>query len=1174
MIRVALNHKSIYRYDRPTELGPQVVRLRPAPHCRTPIPSYSMRVEPAKHFINWQLDPHSNYQARLVFSAATKVFSVEVDLVAEMTVINPFDFFTEPTAEHFPFQYDPVLLKDLQPYLTPAPVESKLRSFVESIDTSGEPRTILFLVALNQRLQNDISYVIRLEPGVQSAEETLALGSGSCRDSAWLLVQVLRNLGLAARFVSGYLIQLTADQKPLEGPAGPAKDFTDLHAWTEVFLPGSGWIGLDPTSGLLAGEGHIPLASTPEPVSAAPITGSTGLCEVEFSHELTVTRIQDDPRASKPYTDEQWQSILRVGNEVDSRLEKGDVRLTMGGEPTFVSAADPGGEQWTTGANGADKLRLAYELIERLQDRFAPGGLVHNAQGKWYPGEQLPRWALTCLWRLDGEPLWHKAELLADPKKDYGHTIADAIRFSKALARRLQVDEERVSEAYEDALYYLWKENRLAVNSQLSTENLKQEDERVRLTRLLSRGLGNPVGTILPLKSKWWKEKPKWVSGKWPFRADQLNLLPGDSPMGLRLPLDSLPAPTGDALQSFEVTPFQTAADLPPHGLANEQYSQSLATSAAQVDVPLYQQPVLQHAGGGSDAASHTDGLTGEYAGDPPHRNGQLESDATPDDSTHDSATDAELTDAESTDAESTDAELTDAESTADKLGETIRTAMCFEPRDGRLHVFMPPVDRVEDYLSLLTAVEETAAELGLPVVVEGYLPPPDYRLQFIKVTPDPGVIEVNVHPTCNWAELVRITTGLYEDAEQLRLASSKFELNGEHTGTGGGNHIVLGGSTPANSPFLRRPDLLRSVISYWHNHPSLSYLFSGKFVGPTSQAPRVDEGRRDGTYELGIAMEQIPDSGECPPWLVDRIFRHLLVDLTGNTHRSEFCIDKLYSPDSSTGRLGLLEFRAFEMPPHYQMAVAQQLLIRGLISRFWEHPYKAKLADWNTSIHDRWALPHFLAQDFAEVIEETQNCGIPLDHDWFVSHFDFRFPMIGETEQRGIYLQLRSAMEPWYTLGEEPAGGATARYVDSSVERLQVKVQGLVDQRHVVSCNGRRVPLHPTGVEGEFVAGVRFRAWQPPSCLHPTIPVDEPLLFDILDTWMERSIGGCEYHVGHPGGLNPDDFPINFYEAECRRAARFSRIGHTGGSIDIPQREENPSFPLTLDLRRNRFSR
>lgn len=1141
-IRVALNHKTTYYYDRRIGLGPQVIRLRPAVHSRTPIESYSLKVQPEGHYLNWQQDAFGNYLARCVFNEQVESLSVEVDLVANLSSINPFDFFLEPDAEEFPFEYPTEELEDLKPYRALREHGPAFDSLLATVDRTPR-KTIDFLVEINQRLEHDIDYLVRFEPGVQTPEQTLQLGSGSCRDSAWLLTQALRHLGFASRFVSGYLIQLVADQKPLEGPEGPDADFTDLHAWTEVYLPGAGWVGLDPTSGLLAGEGHIPLACTPHPVSAAPITGSLGECEVTFDFAMSVERIHEDPRVTKPYTDEQWQRIEALGHEVDSRLHQGDVRLTMGGEPTFVSIDDMDGDEWQTEAVGARKEKLADKLMLKLRDRFGPSGLMHNGQGKWYPGESLPRWAMHCYWRKDRQPIWQNHDLFASHNVDYGHTVEHAEQFAHALAERLEVNPDHASQAFEDSMYYTWRERRLPANVDVHDSKLEEAEERERIARVFEQGITSPVGVVLPLQFRWWEPTPCWQSGRWVVRSDELLLIPGDSPMGYRLPLHSLlhEQDPGYPVGFYEADPMSPLAELPTHERLRSR-------------TPWY--------GGGAAVVREAHRETGsarqvhQFVGASGNGNGF-------DSGASDGSSDWNAT--------SGDGPLLKADTQYDDPADVVRTAICIEPREGRLHVFMPPIDRLEVYLDLVASIEETCEQLQTPVVMEGYLPPHDPRLQHIKVTPDPGVIEVNVHPANDWSELVDITTGVYEDSRQCRLGTEKFDLDGSHTGTGGGNHVVLGGVTPADSPWLRRPDLLKSFVGYWHNHPSLSYLFSGKFIGPTSQAPRVDETRSDSIYELNIAFEQVKAGREVPPWLVDRVFRHLLVDGSGNTHRSEFCIDKLFSPDSTTGRLGLVEFRAFEMPPHARMSLTQQLLIRALVARFWENPYEDELVSWNTSIHDRWMLPHFIWQDFEDVIDETRRAGFPIENEWFDAHYEFRYPRIGTFSQRGLHVELRRAMEPWYVLGEEPGGGYTARYVDSSVERVQVKVQGMTDLRYELSCNGRRVPLHPTGVEGEFVAGVRFRAWQPPSCLHPTIGVDSPLVFDLYDAWLGRSIGGCQYHVGHPGGLNPTSFPVNALEAESRRATRFFGFGHSPGPGRIVEEMPSREFPLTLDLRRGK---
>ena len=1095
-IRVALHHKTSYQFDRLVNLSAHEVRLRPAAHSRTPILSYSLTVNPENHFINWQQDPYGNYIARFVFPEMVQSLDFTVDLVADMTVINPFDFFVEKYAEFYPFQYTELQQVELSAYLKAEPVGEMLAKWIADAKVAiAQPELGIanFLVAVNQRLQQDIGYLVRMEPGVQTPEETLTKRTGSCRDSAWLLVQIMRNMGLAARFVSGYLIQLTADIKALDGPSGTTVDFTDLHAWTEVYIPGAGWIGMDPTSGLLAGEGHIPLACTAVPSSAAPVTGLTDICEVTFEHEMTITRIHEDPRVTKPYTEADWLKIDKLGNKVDADLKKQDVRLTQGGEPTFVSIDDMEGAEWNTLAHGDKKRELAGKLAVKLKEHFAKGGMLHYGQGKWYPGEPLPRWAINMFWRKDGKPMWRDSSLFSDETVADQYTIQEATAFANKLVQVLNFPNACLIPAYEDVLAQVQLEQKLPENIDPVQANLKDSEERRRLARLLETGLGEVVGYVMPIKPVETKKaninklETTWLTSKWPLKREQLYLLTGDSPMGLRLPLASLPWVLPEDMEpEFPIDPFAEQAAL-------------IDEAKPSVSVKHKTPKPLPR--------------------------------------------------------------------------EVIHTALCVQVRNGRLHVFMPPVTRLEDYLALLTAIEDTASALQLKLVLEGYTPPRDARIQLLSVTPDPGVIEVNIHPASSWKDLVNNVTLLYEEARLSRLGTEKFMLDGRHTGTGGGNHVTLGGATAAESPMLRRPDVLKSLITYWQNHPALSYLFSGTFIGPTSQAPRVDEARDDNLYELAIAFQQmdkaLPETEESNrPWLVDRLLRNLLVDLTGNTHRSEFSIDKLYSPDSPTGRLGLVEFRAFEMPPHARMSLLQSLLLRALVARFWQSPYEGKLIHWGTELHDRWMLPHFVAQDIADVVADLRAYGYKFEKHWFDPFVEFRFPRYGTVAYHGVELELRQAIEPWNVLGEEVSGGGTARYVDSSVERMQLRVRGLTNGRHIVTCNGRPLPLQATGVAGEYVAGVRYRAWAPWSGLHPTIGVQAPLVFDLVDSWSSKSIGGCTYHVSHPGGRNYNTFPINANEAEARRFARFWGHGHTPGKVDIAEENRNPRFPFTLDLR------
>ncbi len=1106
-IKVALEHRTSYTFDRLVGVYPHVVRLRPAPHCRTPIEAFSLRVEPAEHFINWQQDALGNFLARLVFPNPTRQLTITVGLIADLKVINPFDFFIEDWAETWPsggMTYPKELADDLRPYLRPVDEHGEgsgpgelVRGWVGNFSVPDGTRTIDMLVALNRAVNADVAYSVRMEPGVQTPDYTLRTGVGSCRDSAWLLVSILRQLGLAARFVSGYLVQLASDVEALDGPSGPAADFTDLHAWTEVYIPGAGWIGLDPTSGLFAGEGHIPLAATPHPAGAAPISGGTEPCESVLEYSNTVTRIHEDPRVTLPYTDEAWRAICEVGRRVDERLAAADVRLTVGGEPTFVSVDDHVSEEWTTAADGPHKRQRASDLAARLKAAWAPRGLIQRGQGKWYPGEPLPRWQIALYWRTDGHPVWHDETLLADPWcSEPRHPVDREAAYGvlSGVAEGFGLPLSQVRPAYEDPLYRLAAEVRMPRGMPVDPrDDLGPETSadspgaRAALLARLDESTATPAAFVLPLHRR--DDDLGWASADWRLRRGRIVLLHGDSPAGLRLPLDSIswkpPRP------SFEVDPLTVGGELP--------------------------------------------------------------------------------------DAAASGAVVADAETAPP-------TAMVAEVRDGLLYIFMPPTGALDHFLDLIARVEIAAAKTDCPVVIEGYGPPPDPRLKSTTITADPGVIEVNVAPSASFDEQRRLLETLYGQARLARLSTESFDVDGTHGGTGGGNHITLGGVTPADSPLLRRPDLLVSLLTYWQRHPSLSYLFAGRFVGTTSQAPRVDEGRAEALYELEIAFAEIarlasPAGDARPrPWVTDRALRHLLTDITGNTHRAEFCIDKLYSPDGPRGRLGLLELRGFEMPPHLHMAMVQSLLVRSLVAWFADEPLRAPLIRHGANLHGRYLLPHFLIHDIADVAADLRAHGIAFETSWLDPFTEFRFPRIGTAVFDGVEVELRNAIEPWNTLGEEATATGTARYVDSSVERIQVRVIGADRRRYVVTCNGYPVPLLATDNPDIHVGGVRFKAWQPPSALHPTISTDVPLRFELVDLTSGMSRGGCTYHVSHPGGRAYDEPPVNAVEAEARRARRFEATGFTPGKLDLAALREKQAristdigAPGILDLRRVR---
>jgi uncharacterized protein (DUF2126 family)/transglutaminase-like putative cysteine protease len=1035
---------------------------------------YALQVPP-EAAVRWQQDPVGNHVAQLSFRKGTRLpaLVVTVELAVDIRPVNPFDFFVDDRCEVVPFAYPSELARDLVPFLDRSDPElaggPRFEALLASLPAGGP--SVDFVVEVNRRVNQALRYVIREEPGIWTPEETLDNGRGSCRDQAVLLISLLRARGLAARFTSGYLVQLADEGMLPDEPRGVTRDVCDLHAWAEVFLPGGGWIGLDPTSGLLCGEGHIPLASVARPALGAPLEGTSDVPASEVSFSMKVGRLGHEVRPTAPFPEEAWEALLAGADRADAALAEAGLSLTSGGEPTFNAREEAEAPEWNGEALGPRKWAAGLRLAAELRRRLAPGAATLLRPGKWYPGESLPRWALELVGRADGAPVWEDL-----PGAVRADGIGDAHRLAAALAARLGLPASAPAPAHEDPWRLVQEEARLPVDVDPLQARLTDPEERRRLARLLGGDPGQPVAYVLPLA----RTGRGWATERWRLRRGHLFLVPGDSPAGLRLPLASLGPPPEEEEAGEAPLPA------PDPRRAGEEAAR-----------------VARRRRAGSRAA-------------------------------------------------------------------TIRTALCVEPRDGTLLVFLPPLERAEDFLALLAAVDGARRELGLEVQLEGYPPPASPGLLRLAVTPDPGVLEVNLPPQATGRGHAALLGTVFEAALHAGLHSEKYLLDGRLSGSGGGHHLTVGGPTPLESPLVTRPDLLASLITFAQHHPSLSFLFTGLFVGPTSQAPRVDEARLDTLSELEIALAEAFRARDPAPWLGDLLFRHLLTDLTGNTHRAEISIDKLFDPRTPHGRQGVVELRAFEMPPHPRLATAQALLVRSLVAALARAPYRRPLLRWGAELHDRFLLPYWLWQDFREVLAFLEERGTGLPAEPYRAFVELRCPVAGRLEAGGAVLEVRNALEPWNVLGEEPAGGGTARYVDSSVERLEVRVEGIVPERHRVAVNGLQLPMRPTGTAGEQVGGVRFRAWAPPHALHAHLGIHHPLRLELVDAWARRSVGAGTYHVWHPEGqafLTP---PLTRFEASARRAQRFTRDGGTPWPVDPRPVEPHPDTPFTLDLRRH----
>lgn len=1083
-MRVLIQHRSRYVYPQPALLGPQVIRLRPSDHTRARIESYALAIGP-EHRMHWQRDPHGNHVARATFKAgqATSQLELLVELGVDIQPVNPFDFFVDDRVKTVPFSYPERLDGELAPYLDigdPAyRLGRKATELLQTLPWSGD--TIGLLVAMNAAVARHISYVIRDEPGVWTPEETLVQGRGSCRDSAVLLVALMRARGIAARFVSGYLVQLADEGMIPDEPRGVGRDVVDLHAWAEAYLPGAGWIGFDATSGLLTGEGHIPLAATATPAHAAPLDGTSSVAASEVQFETSIARLGHEARPTAPYTDEVWTELAAAGDRADQVIEAAGLEVWIGGEPTFTARERVERDEWQTGALGDDKWRRGRRLAELLRDQLAGGGAILHRMGKHYPGESKPRWALDVIARRDGAAVWPARELPDDGTTGAAHHVAEELAAALGVAPALHP-------AYEDPWEVIRDEAQLPVGIDPKTAGLDDPEERRRLAAVMDRGVGQVVGWVLPLG----RLDGAWVTEPWQLRREHLFLVPGDSPLGLRLPLGSL-------IGGAPPVTWADALDLPDPRRDDHPVDQARAGETAAR--PARSAP--------NDAA--------------PGRHG-------------------------------------------------LRTAIAIEPRDGQLWVFLPPLARFEDFCALLAALDAARVATGHQLHLEGYAPPPSPQLLRFAVTPDPGVLEVNLPPATTSREVAALHQAVFDAALAAGLTAERYLLDGRAAGSGGGNHITIGASSPARSPWLRRPDLLASLITFTQHHPSLSYLFSGLFVGPTSQAPRIDEARHDALYELELALPPLFEAarGAVPPaWQVDALLRNLLVDVAGSTHRAEISIDKLFDPGTPYGRQGLVELRAFEMPPHPRMLAAQAIVVRALIAAFAGEPYRHALVRWGSALHDRFLLPYFLWRDFEDVLGYLAARGVALPAEAYRPFVELRCPLVGTLDVEGGRLEVRNAIEPWHVLGEQATQTGTARYVDSSIERLELRAIGIDPERYAIAVNHAIAPLREGAGRDVRVGGVRFRAWCPPHALHPHLGIHHPLRIDVVDTWARRGVAAGAYHVWHPEGRAFDAAPLTRVEAAARRAQRFTREGPASWPVRARAVAPHPEQPHTLDLRR-----
>lgn len=1028
-IRIALNHRIARTFDRHVHLSTHWLRLRPAPHTVALINAYSLRIETEPHFLNWVRDPYENHIARVDFPEPVSRTVIDVELLLDLAPINPFEFLVDPEAKFYPVDYSDQLKKELGPYLRVGNTSAHIENWLKGFSRHSQP-IVEALSDINARIYQAFPTTSSGRAGPVNCATVLSEQQASPWELAWLATLTFRGLGLAARFTSGYkIVTANNDQQ---------SDFAMLHGWTEVFLPGAGWIGLDPAAGVFTNEMYVPLSSAPEPLRALPFSGYRDACDEHIHEEILVRRLSTQGK-KHARTRSEISDIRSVGHRVDQMLSQADVHLATAIELTFVSTINSASPEWTTQAHGAEKLRIAEQLCDRMALRLASGSVFHQSQGAWIGGEPLPRWRLNCIFRRDGKPLWTgnaSTRRLGLDERKCSH--ADARKFAQALVDALEISRDCLIPTFEDALFDLSNSVR-DVNFHPSAKDLADPEQRNALASRLSSTSAEPAGYALPLR--WDYVSESWASGQWQFRRNGMFLSPGDSAMGFRLPLDSLPTSPNERNEPhLERSPFEDRPANPAiHGETSARHSEF--TSRPQT--PAY-------------------------------------------------------------------ADIKDTHPIP-------KTALCIEMRNGQLHAFIPPLTHLEHYLSLVAVINQVATSLSISVSLEGYAPPTDFRVVQFTVEPDCGVLRVRLPKTESSDQQIDWIETCYEEAKALGLASTRTLSDGSVVSPGGDISLVLGSDRPSESPFLLKPELLRSLISYWQRHPSLSYFFARQEIGPSGSAARPDEGRDDALYELTIALDRIP-SGNCRhPWISDRLLRHLLADPAGDIKKAEICIDELYSPSNQEKRLGQIALRCFDMRATPTSAAAQTLLVKGLLVLFSQSPTPNSLIDWGPALHDRFMLPRMLWQDLSEVLRDLNNIGLPVQDHWYLPILEQTLPLIGDVQIGDITVEFRTAREPWPLLAEELAAGRTVRFIDSAIQRVQVRVSGLTPDRYILTCNQRFVPLQSTSIRGEYIAGVRFKAWNPSSTRHPTRPPLHSLLFTLVDTWQNRVVGGITYFPKHP---------------------------------------------------------